>query len=822
MNKFLPKNINASSIETVTHSTEELLHELQVHQIELEMQNDELRRTQVALEESRNRYIDLYDFAPVGYVLLTPRGLIAEINLTAAELLGVDRKTLLSRRFATMVSPSDSDQWHLFFSKVMKQNQRKSIELALKGCNDSHFSVQLDCLYINSMLRITLTDITKIKQVQAALHEAEALALINTEHLKREKAQEEARYSLSKIASRVPGMLYQFRLRADGSSCFPYASDGIKDIYRLSPDDVIEDASKIFSRLHPDDYDDVCASIYKSAQTITPWQHEYRVRFDDGTIRWLYGNAIPEQKLDSDGSLLWHGFITDISAQKKEQEAIHLNAQYSRSLIEASLDPLVTISPEGKITDVNKATEQVTGVIRSDLIGSDFTAYFTNTDEARKGYEKVFSQGFVTDYPLAIRHISGTITDVLYNASLYHDSNGHVLGIFAAARDITESEVIKKALVASETLFKTMFMEAPLGIALIGSLTGQLYSINPMFANIAGRTMEEMIGINWMSITHPDDVQEDLDNMALLNTGEISGFHMEKRYLHPNGTAVWINMAIASLYIQDKAHPRHLCMIEDITERKRAEDKEKLYLEEFAHVTRLGLMGQMASGIAHEVNQPLCAIVSYTQVSINLLNRENPDLIKIKEVLSKTQEQALRAGRIIHRMKEFGKSNTQHHLNTEINRLIYDASDFCITELKHNNVKLSFELINDLPPVVVDHIQIEQVIINLIRNSVEALQDLPKNTQRQITIHSHLAANNSIQVSVEDNGLGIDENTKQKILTPFHTTKKNGTGMGLSISRALIEAYGGTLNFNSQLGKGSTFYFTLPIETAGRESTKFF
>ena len=119
-----------------------------------------------------------------------------------------------------------------------------------------------------------------------------------------------------------------------------------------------------------------------------------------------------------------------------------------------------------------------------------------------------------------------------------------------------------------------------------------------------------------------------------------------------------------------------------------------------------------------------------------------------------------------------------------------------------------------MPPVFVDHIQIEQVIINLIRNSVEALQDLPKNTYRQITIRSHMTANDDIQVSVKDNGLGIDENQQYKILTPFYTTKINGTGMGLSISRSLIEAYGGTLYFNSELGKGSTFYFTLPSKSA--------
>ncbi len=145
-------------------------------------------------------------------------------------------------------------------------------------------------------------------------------------------------------------------------------------------------------------------------------------------------------------------------------------------------------------------------------------------------------------------------------------------------------------------------------------------------------------------------------------------------------------------------------------------------------------------------------------------------------------------------------------------RLIHDAVSLCIAELKHNDIKLTFELENNLPPIYVDHIQIEQVIINLIRNSVDALQNLPAKQQRQLTIHSQLTANNDIQVRVKDNGPGLDEEQQQKILTPFYTTKADGMGMGLSISRSLIEAHEGTLHFNSKPGKGTTFYFTLPTE----------
>jgi len=219
----------------------------------------------------------------------------------------------------------------------------------------------------------------------------------------------------------------------------------------------------------------------------------------------------------------------------------------------------------------------------------------------------------------------------------------------------------------------------------------------------------------------------------------------------------------------------------------------------------------MASGIAHEVNQPLSAIASYTQVSLNLINVEDPDLVKLTETLLKTQQQALRAGRIIHRMREFVKSHAKHRSTADINALIHNSVDLCMAELKQNDIRLTFELDNNLPRIFVDQIQIEQVILNLIRNSVDALKDLSATQQRHILIRSELTLDNKIQVMVKDNGPGLDEEQQKKIVMPFYTTKAEGMGMGLSISRSLIEAHEGTLYFNSKPKKGSTFYFTLPI-----------
>lgn len=361
-----------------------------------------------------------------------------------------------------------------------------------------------------------------------------------------------------KLSSQVPGAIYQFQLFPDGRSCFPYASVGIRDVYELTPVQVRDDAAHVFAILHPDDKEIVVTSIQKSASVMEPWRCEYRVNLPVKGTRWLLGQANPE-RLD-DGSILWHGFITDITEQKaveakfrmlstaveqsptsvvitnldaeieyvnpaftkvtgyslaeakglnprvlqsglteksvypslwekiakgqpwvgnfvnkrkngeiyfeeayispvrgddgtvshyvavkldvtkrkQLEESIHAAALYTRSLIEASLDPLVTISVDGMITDVNLATENVTGVNRKGLIGTEFSRYFTEPEKARAGYQQVFAQGSVTGYMLAIQHVSGIVTDVLFNASVYRDEEGNVLGVFAAARDITD------------------------------------------------------------------------------------------------------------------------------------------------------------------------------------------------------------------------------------------------------------------------------------------------------------------------------------------------------------------------------------------------
>ncbi len=244
----------------------------------------------------------------------------------------------------------------------------------------------------------------------------------------------------------------------------------------------------------------------------------------------------------------------DVTAQKQA-------SQYARSLIEASLDPLVTISPEGKITDVNEATIKVTGLSREGLIGTDFSNYFTEPEKAREGYRQVFEKGFVTDYPLTIRHSGGKVTHVLYNASVYKDVAGKVLGVFAAARDVTGQKQ------ASE--YARSLIEASLDPLVTISPEGKITDVNRATELVTGFSRERLIGSDFSDyFTEPEKAREGYQKV--ISRGLVKDYPLTIRHMSGRLTDVLYN---ATVYKSEGGKMQGVfAAARDITERKRAEE----------------------------------------------------------------------------------------------------------------------------------------------------------------------------------------------------------------------------------------------------------
>ena len=377
---------------------------------------------------------------------------------------------------------------------------------------------------------------------------------------------------------------------------------------------------------------------------------------------------------------------------------------------------------------------------------------------------------------------------------------------------IEELKHSTQRLLEREARLNSIFNASADGIITIDAF-GIIVSVNTAVTTIFGYSEAELIGCSFNKLMSPSEKKKQGHNLkSYLQTKvpNVIGLIREVEGMRKEGSLVPIDLSVAEFSIDGASY--FTGIVRDVSSRKLQEQKEKEHLEELARVTRLCLMGELGSGIAHEVNQPLTAIANYTQACLRFIRAENPDLDQLGEILFKIYQQALKAGQIIHHMKDFVNSRKMYRSVAAINALIHNAVSLCIADFKQNSIRLELDLAENLPDVTIDSVQIEQVILNLIRNSIDALKDLPQKTQRQVLIQTHLNNHDDIEIRVTDNGSGIDEAQQEKILTPFYTTKSAGMGMGLSISRSIIEAHEGVLYFNSKPEEGATFYVTLPVK----------
>ncbi len=340
-------------------------------------------------------------------------------------------------------------------------------------------------------------------------------------------------------------------------------NSGAERIYGYSAKEVLEQPISIL--IPPDQSDEVPALLERIERGERIRHYETVRRRKDGRLIHVSQSISPIK--DKDGRLIGASTIArditaEVAARKESEEKLAAASQYARSLIESSLDPLVTISADGKITDVNEATIKVTGVPREQLIGTDFSTYFTEPAKAREGYQQVFAKGFVTDYPLTIRHQDGRLTDVLYNASVYKDTNGNVLGVFAAARDVT---VQKQA-----SQYARSLIESSLDPLVTISPDGKITDVNEATIRVTGVPREQLIGADFSNyFTEPEKAREGYQQVFA--KGFVTDYPLTIRHKDGRLTDVLYN---ASVYKDTRGSVLGVfAAARDVTARKRIEEE---------------------------------------------------------------------------------------------------------------------------------------------------------------------------------------------------------------------------------------------------------
>jgi two-component system sensor kinase FixL len=307
---------------------------------------------------------------------------------------------------------------------------------------------------------------------------------------------------------------------------------------------------------------------------------------------------------------------------------------------------------------------------------------------------------------------------------------------------------------------------------------------------------------------HPGD-REKFDEACRELASPASAFDCEYCIVLEDGTTRHLHH-IAQVTRDAQGTPLKLIgTIHDVTDRRATEDEARQLQDRLTHFSRLSTMGEMAAGLAHEINQPLTAIATYAQACQRFMRSSNRDDADVLEALGQINAQALRAGEVIRRLRNFVKNREVKREPVDCNRLLDDLRTLAETDARLHNVRLRIDAEPSLPTVYADPIQLQQVVLNLVRNAIDAMSEAPE-TRREVLLSTRRLPEGEIEIIVADHGSGLAPEAAEHLFNPFFTTKSGGTGLGLAISRSIVRAHGGRLWHTPNEGTGARFHFTLP------------
>ena len=585
-------------------------------------------------------------------------------------------------------------------------------------------------------------------------------------------------------------------------------------IFGLAPAEFDGRPETLMALVHPDDLPRITAAITAALAGGAPYQAEHRILRPDGSLRWVLQSAVVERD-DVGEPRRMLGICQDITDRKRIEDEIRVAAAYNRSLIDASLDPLVTIGRGGAITDVNTATEQVTGCGRAELLGTEFSSYFTEPDLARAVYERVFRDGSARDSPLELHDRDGQTISVLCNAAVYRDPAGQVLGVMAAARDVTATKRAQSALRESEERFRVLFDNAPVGMSEV-ALSGKLVRVNARFRETLGYTTDELLSRPLGTFVHPDDLEADRAARQRLLDGEIDAYSTEKRFVHKGGGTVWaeVNRTLAR-----DSHGKpifYIGTVHDITAQREAEAEvraltanlEARVEQRTADLGRANMnLEAFAYSVAHDLRTPLRGLSGFSE----MLVEEYGDRLDEagRGYAKRIQAASEKMGMLIDDLLQLSRvSRADVNLGpVDLSAEVASIAGELQSREPDRHVRFA---IQDGVLVTADRTLIRTVLQNLVDNAWKFTTG-----RKDATIEFGTATVDEAGICcyVRDNGAGFDPAYAGKLFQPFqrlHSVGEfPGTGIGLASVQRIVERHGGRTWAQGAVDRGATFYFTL-------------
>jgi PAS domain S-box-containing protein len=616
---------------------------------------------------------------------------------------------------------------------------------------------------------------------------------------------------LRKILNSIPGLVCTLsptgRIELANQQLLKYFGKTLDDLNAWAVSDAV----------HPDDLPHVIESHTRSMTTGTPYDFEVRCRRADGVYRWFQVRNLPI--CDSDGRISgWSTLMTDVEDRKRAEEALRESEYESRLIVDSIPGLIAVLDTSGEVERVNQPLLDYLGKSLEELRqwAVDDTIYPGDRSAYLQVFERSFAAGDPFEYEaVRVRRFDGVYRWLTMRGLPLRDRQGKIVRWYFLLTEIDDRKRAEDELKRSEARHRVVVETASDAVVSIDE-RGTIILANPAMKRIFGYSPEELIG-KPLTVLMPGAMGKlhEKGFKQYLETGvrHLNWQGTEMTAQRANGEEFPAEVSFGEMVIDQRKV--FTGFIRDISEKKRSEQALRDTQAELARMMRVMTIGQLTASIAHEVNQPLSGIVTNASTCLRMLKSDPPNIDGALETAQRTIRDGNRASEVITRLRTLFSRKPIEAEPLDLNDAAREIVTLLSGELQKDNVILKQEFEDRLPTVAGDRVQLQQVILNLLRNACEAMSSID-DRPRQMVLRTELEGDH-VRLSVQDSGVGFTPEIAERMFESFYTTKSDGMGVGLSVSRSIIEANRGRLWATANDGPGATFAFSIPCERSGPE-----